>query len=220
MKIKKVFITLLLLHVVIISKAQYLGITGGTTYSTINYDHPVNINKLLPGFHLGVLVEKPLISNGLFLRTGLVVVQKGSSYKGMYYSYGYGGPGSYYVEDDKTKKKLTYIDLPVLLEYKHKIQNIYILGKFGPSFSKGLLGKEIIDSEEDSKIKFDGKDHNKYDFGLNYGVGFEWNKNLQFMITYQIGLANIKVDDIKQRNQVLQFSIAYYFRNLYFVNSL
>ncbi len=220
MKIQKIFIAIMLFFSANLIKAQHIGFTAGTNFSTITYNHSISNNNPLPGVNLGVVYERPMFNDDIYFQTGLIFSQKGSSFKRYYYSGGYAGifgaKYDYYEDYDNIALQLAYIDIPLLIEYKYKIPKIAIIGKFGPSYSFGIFGKESIKYEDDNKIRFDGKDHREFDVGINFALGFEWNQTFQFTVNYQIGLTNIEIDAVQQRNKVMQFSIFYFLNNLYF----
>ena len=226
MKFIKLTITFVLLLVVCNVKSQKIGIVGGLNLSTLSYEPSVHDNTKLVRKHIGVSVEQPAFVEDIFIQTGFILSQKGSGFKEEYYvgynsKYTYPKDGGYIYgysaiknNDGQTKKKLTYIDIPLLIGYKHSFNKVTLLGKIGPVFSLGIKGKETLGPGNESKIKFDGKDHRLFDTSLDLSLGLELFKKFQILVNYQYGITDIEVDAIQQRNRVLQFSLCYFIGNL------
>jgi hypothetical protein len=132
----------------------------------------------------------------------------------------YSAQGAKYTESDgyDGEFKLDYINLPIMAKY-------YVADGFsleaGPQVGFLLSAKDEYTSPEDSGTD-DLKDFVKgIDFGLNFGVGYKLDSGLNFGARYNLGLSNIwdfgsvdpgfGLDDIKNQNSVIQFSVGYFF---------
>lgn len=104
--------------------------------------------------------------------------------------------------------KLDYLTIPLMAKY-------YVADKFSLDFGP-QLGFLLKADAETMGVSVDFKDYVKsFDFGLNLGLGYEFNK---FFINgrYNIGLSNIwdgEFDDgdTKNQNSVIQFGVGYKF---------
>nr|WP_314839892.1 porin family protein [uncultured Flavobacterium sp.] len=107
---------------------------------------------------------------------------------------------------------LSYLNIPVMMKY-------YAAEKFnlevGPQIGFLLSAKTVAkvnsnEAEEDVKDNFES-----VDFGLNFGAGYDFTKNISAGLRYNLGLANIGKteagDDSKITNSVLSLSLAYKF---------
>ncbi|MCQ2191340.1 MAG: PorT family protein [Paludibacteraceae bacterium] len=132
------------------------------------------------GFNVGVRAELP-IANGIYGNTGLILDQKG-------YKMDLGG-------GDETRLNLLYLTLPIHAGYRHEINNdISLFGDFGPYLAFGIAGK--------SKDKYDGKtekydafgdegEYKRFDFGLGFRVGAEYQKKYGISCGFDWGLINV-----------------------------
>jgi opacity protein-like surface antigen len=112
------------------------------------------------------------------------------------------------------KVNLSYINFPVMIKY-------YVADKFnlevGPQigFLTSAESSTYYDVssqavDEDIKDSFES-----VDFGLNFGAGYDFTKNISAGIRYNLGLANISktqsVDNSKIHNNVFSLSLGYKF---------
>jgi len=98
--------------------------------------------------------------------------------------------------------------------------NIPVMAKFFVAESLSLEAGPQIGFLTSAKSKFDGvsvdvKDELKsVDFGLNFGLGYDFTPNVYAGFRYNLGLSNIvdaKGDDDEIKNSVLSLSIGYKF---------
>jgi hypothetical protein len=202
------------------------GITTGLEFSTysINYTDDKLDSKM--GIKLGLLIEYALADN-IFIVPEIVFTQRGIKEKG----------GSDVIDQTDGipyydfSETLNYAQIPVNLMFKFKTGNDSKFSLFtGPYAGIAFSGKErskknieyrVIETVND--IKFGGKNiYNKFDFGLNLGVGFEyadWFIKLQ----YNLGLSNMMnkkfyvsedlkyIDGDSSKNRNIGISIGYLF---------
>lgn len=204
---KKTFSLLLLLFMVFISVAQEgsnaqksgaiagkLGAYGGVNFANIVGDDEEG-NKNLTGFQLGLMYR--LFSKGdlfsLWIEPGYNAI--GAKYEETYAGQTY-----------SSTINLGYIMVPVMARFQ--AQN----GLFGdvgvqPQFLISAKEKSDGDSE-------DIKDYiNGFDFGIPFGVGYEYKMKMGIRAGYYLGLSNLIEDggsDYKAFNR--GFSIRLHFR--------
>ncbi|MCT4601496.1 MAG: PorT family protein [Marinifilum sp.] len=177
--------------------------------------------KINLGLSLGVIAEYEF-NEKLALQSGLLFTQKG--FKEEYKEENYEG------ED---KWKVNYLEVPMNFAYKMNKFQLYA----GPYVAFGISGKyeweetyngetesgdyDIVFGNDSSKEKEDEIMLRGFDYGLNFGVGYQAGSFL-FNAGYSFGLANLKPDDksedsdfdpkdYKISNRVLSFSVAYFF---------
>lgn len=126
------------------------------------------------------------------------------------------------------KMKLNYIELPVLAAFKMPINdNVKFVVNAGPYMAVGLGGKLTGIDDLDFKLfgKEDGLDEaamNRFDFGIQYGIGVELYDHFLISATGQNGFINaynndftsigdwVKTD-LSARNMTFYLSVGYRF---------
>jgi hypothetical protein len=220
------FITMILCVVSVTTFGQLkLGIEGGYNISQFSqkgsnqqYYDLSNIN----GFNVGIVAEEKLRKH-FFLQTGLSFTEKGS--EKITTSYANSGAS--------TTIKLNYLELPLNLVYKLKL-NHSVTALLGAGFygAMGISGTEkgantikdpntgtiVPVSEINNKVKFSNNttqvDNNityvePIDMGYNVLAGLEW-KNFQFKASLNNGFTSIyPTGSTTFHNNVYSFSIAY-----------
>ena len=154
--------------------------------------------KTLTGLAFGVTAEYELKEN-LAFQSGLMFTQKGFKYDG-----------------SDNKIKVTWLEVPMNFAYKMNDFQVYA----GPYVAFGLSGKYEWDDSEGSgseDLDFgnsDSDDLRGFDYGLNFGLGYQTG-NILFNAGYSLGLANLTPNDSdgdwKQSNRVISFSVSYFF---------
>ncbi len=172
------------------------GLKGGLNFSNFGGDDNDNVNKTKIGFHVGGFAQYGLTEN-LALQPELLLSFEGSKAD----------------NDDKTPFSNTYLNIPVMLNYKlGAVQGLYFEGGLQLGF---LLGAKIDgESEFDTgfgtfKVKDSYKSTN---FSLNLGAGYAITENISAGLRYSMGLSSIADDsdaNLKQNN--FQLSLAYKF---------
>lgn len=198
--------------------AQVIGVKGGLSLSdAVMKDDDGDYSdetKMIPGFHVGVILDLPL--NEVFsVETGLMLDTKGTkmdeSDEGMSY---------------ESKIITYYLDIPVTLKATQELQSgMKIYGNVGPYVGYGLSGKDKWEysgegysesGTDDIEWGSGDDDHLKrLDFGITAGAGVVIN-NVIVGVSYDLGLANISSYTdygTKIQNQVLKFSVGYWFGN-------
>lgn len=198
------------------SSAQNIGIVAGFDRSGILSDDTHYTSKGKFGVHLGCLLETSLMIDDIVLQTGLIYTQKGTKYETSYWI------GYDEIKSDG-KKSLNYLDIPLLAGYKHNFEKIGVYAVVGPMFSIALSGKlkaydPFSDSEYESRLKFDGKDHRRIDIGFNIGTGVMIKERFRCGLNLCYGLTNIEAIGIEQSNIVLQLNASYFIADLGLIN--
>lgn len=154
------------------------------------------------GFHIGGLVELKL-SEKFYIQPELLFSQQGT--KGKFSGF----VGSSFSEIENTIK-YDYLNIPVMLKF-------YITKEFsvlaGPQIGFLLTGKSKI-KVDSVEVEVDAKDElNKVDFGCNFGVGYDFTKNIFAEARYNLGFTEIAKEDnvLNGRNEVIQISVGYKF---------
>jgi hypothetical protein len=161
------------------------------------------------GFHVGGFMQYKL-SEKFALQPELLFSTQGAKYQGS-------GALSGYVISVESNYKLAYLNLPVMAKY-------YVSNKFsfeaGPQigfllsaknefdYSGTLLGEPISDSGE-IDIK---DDFNSFDFGINFGAGYDFNDKISLGLRYNLGLSDVSDYYYLDKNSLIQLSLGYKFK--------
>lgn len=177
------------------------GVKGGLNLASMTVKgNGVSLDtKMIAGFHLGVIMEKEF-GEGLYLQPGFFFSTKGTDYHQGGFDYGF---------------NTTYLELPVNLGYKVRLNRSKLLLAGGPYFAYGVGGK-IEDRGETKDIEWgsdDKSDIKPFEAGLNLSIGLEIQK-IQFTLQYGFGLNNIANagdTDLTVKNKAFGISAAYIF---------
>lgn len=194
-----------------VSNAQEIkfGAKVGLNISSLNGD--LQNAKSLIGAHLGAFAEIKITDKFAFQPELLYSMQGAKT------EFSESEPGYSYTSEDNWK--LGYLNLPLMAKY-FATEKLFI--EAGPQI--GFLMSAKNDYKETETIMgdtdtFSGdvdiKDTVKsIDFGLNFGLGYEFTDNVFASARYNVGLSNINDingDDSKINNGVIQFSFGYKF---------
>ena len=181
------------------------GIKGGLNLATFSGDTDGLDLKSKAGVNIGGFVEVKL-SDKVSLQPELLYSMQGTKIDQFELN---DGNQTFLVD---ANINMSYINVPIMLKY-------YAAEKFnlevGPQVGFLLSAKTVAkangnEAEEDTKDNF-----KSVDFGLNFGTGYDFTKNISAGFRYNLGLANIAKteagDDSKISNSVLSFSLAYKF---------
>ena len=177
------------------------GVKGGVNFATLTGDAEDVSMKV--GFNVGGFVEIK-VSDKFSVQPELLYSTQGarteiSEFDGFNFD---------------AKVNLGYLNIPIMARY-------YVANKFsleaGPQvgFLLSAKGKaEVMEggvttsAEEDIKDEFES-----IDFGVNFGAGYDFTKNLSANVRYNFGLTNIAKDsgNDKANNSVLSLSLGYKF---------
>jgi hypothetical protein len=184
----------------------------------------------LIGFHVGAVVDIG-INEFFYIQPGVLLTSKGGETNSEYKS----RSGTSY-EKDENKMTIApyYIDIPIMLSLKGKLNdNLALKAQAGPYIGFGLFGKMEneykeeyngdIDSEK-SKVKdvfsptdaekkeggFEG--FNRFNAGIGFGGGIEFN-GLYLGLSYNYGLTNLykEKDSSELYERTLGITLGYNF---------
>ena len=185
---KKILTTLCLLGFISLSSAQEssttgarFGVKGGVNFTNLYVDN-VDDTNMLTSFNAGFFVELP-ITQGIAIVPELNFSRKGSEVQ-----------NTILTETYKSKFKLSYLEMPVLLKL-NLVPNFNLHA--GPYVAYLLNAKtDVVDENGDrvESFEYDTDDFNKLDYGLSAGLGFDFN-NFGIGARYNYGLSEINKDN-------------------------
>lgn len=194
-----------------VSQAQEIkyGAKVGLNIASISGD--VENNKSLIGAHLGAFVEIKLADKFAFQPELLYSMQ------GTKIEYSESVPD--YAYSYKEKNKLGYLNVPLMAKY-FATEKFFV--EAGPQVGFLISAKSDFEESEtfmgetdsfsgDVDIKSNLK---SVDFGLNFGLGYEFTSQFFASARYNFGLSNINNvsgSSADLKNGVLQFSLGYKF---------
>lgn len=197
---KRITTTIIGLSLVAFSSAQInLGIRTGLTLATqdrVNHeDYYEQTTKGKAKIHFGAFADFR-ISDKLFAQPAIIVTGKGASHKSSY-------------NGVVSELKMTYIDLPLNIVYKHPVAFGKLYGGLGPVIGFATSGKFLQNGK--SKDMFgDGSDFNRLDAGFDIIGGVELANGLTGGVSYQANFVDIYSHKAaKIRNRTFNISIGY-----------
>jgi hypothetical protein len=209
-----------------------VGVKGGWNLSSISVDNDGSVDKdrSLSGYHIGAIVDFPLIKNVLSFQPGAFYTTKGAKLTSG------DKDNDATVPYVKYTTRPQYIEVPVNFIGKIPVgENARLFAGVGPYFAFGVAGKNKVSStlagvttSSESDIKWDDdtpfndgdpdrglNKYKRFDWGGNVQVGAEFNK---FLLSAQYGLGFGKInsggDDSrneKNKNRVFAVSVGYLF---------
>jgi opacity protein-like surface antigen len=210
---KKIFLTLVLCSFVVGMFAQdaRLGVTAGLNVSNeVSKSGSISLETdWKAGFQVGVLLDYALTSN-LSLVPEFLFSQRGGALKSELDSSLGGGK----ITQTET---LNYLQLPINLAYKFDLGNEQKLFPFaGVYLGYAMSGTQKIKSGNISNsedVKFGSKENesNAFDYGLNFGVGYQYSRII-FRLQYNLGIANMSnVNNTTATNKNFAVTAGYMF---------
>lgn len=190
-----------------------LGMFALAGFSQVKWDARVGMNfsnvtkadntKALPGFQLGVGMDYGFSENWS-LQSGLMISSKG-------YKYDY--KDEYYNESHKARP--IYLDIPILAAYKFNISdNTKFVINAGPYLAIGLGGKVKYDGVDESDKVFGDDGWNRFDLGIQYGIGLEISDHYLVNLTGQNGFIcpwDTEDGEDKPKNMTFSIGVGYRF---------
>jgi len=178
-----------------------IGITAGLNVSNITRD--IGDNNFKAGFQAGVVADFG-ITDKFCIIPELLFSQRGANY----------GHSSFITT-------LNYLQLPINAAYKldvGKSSKVFVFA--GTYFGYGLSGNNkvaIIEfgqkDNHSEKVTFGSNENDvkAFDFGINVGVGYTYEK-VFFKLQWNLGLMNLSnVSGISGRNTNIAVSVGYFF---------
>jgi opacity protein-like surface antigen len=207
---KKIILSSLFFLAVSLTYAQKakFGIKGGLNSSNFSGDTDDTDFKSRFGFNLGAFASIKL-SKKITLQPEILYSTQGAKASNV----------TMIIYDDilmngDIKVDLSYINVPVMVKY-------YVADKFnlevGPQI--GFLASAESSTQYNGYSETVNKDikdsFESVDFGLNFGAGYDFTKNVSAGVRYNLGLSNIlkteQGDNSKSQNSVFSLSVGYKF---------
>ncbi|AFL82071.1 hypothetical protein Aeqsu_2618 [Aequorivita sublithincola DSM 14238] len=191
-----------------------IGFKGGVNIASIGGDYVDGLDPLV-GFHLGGLVEIPLMGK-FAIQPELLYSSQGAKY-GNYLGIDLG--------DYEEKLLLSYINVPIMAKY-YIIEGLSV--ELGPQIGV-LVSSKYKGKDEDGDFEVDNKDaFNSLDVAIGIGASYRLNNGLFFSLRFNKGITKINQDSefelydgedpipgfdysYKQHNNVFQVSAGYSF---------
>lgn len=169
-----------------------LGAKAGVNFSNIT-DSDMDSKT---GFHVGVLAEA-FLSERFSIQPEILYSTQGAEIKN---------------DNSSLKVDLEYINVPIMAKY-------YVADGFniqaGPQFgfiTKAETKGELLGVTATGDVKDDTE---SFDFGVNFGLGYELPAGLFFDARYNLGLSKINKESVSWiedgKNSVFQISVGYKF---------
>jgi len=186
---KKIFLTgILSILFVGFSFAQTkIGVTAGLNVSSYSGDVSDAVN-FKAGFQAGLVMDLG-ISKSFSVIPELLFSQRGAKYK-----------------DINISETLNYLQIPINAAYKLDAgygSNVIIFA--GPYFGYGISGSDGVKfGSKPSELK-------PFDFGIDFGIGYEYEK-IFFKLQCNPGFLNMSnVDNLSARNMNIAITVGYFF---------
>ena len=199
MKRNLLFLALLFSVTTFAQTATRFGIKAGLSNSTIKGETATQLNSLIDkaggmvttqnrnGFYAGVYASIPL-DETISLQPGINYVQRGYTLKGDLDIKGIGFLGA----NAKAQLQTDYIEIPLLVKLNLDKFEVFAgpqvgyLMKANVKTSAGIFGVNLLNKDFDVSNQF-----NKWDAGLNFGIGYKITNNIDVSAAYDFGLTKV-----------------------------
>ena len=199
---KKVTLICLFLVSATINFAQSqigLQIGGDLSYQRNSVSQAQKNSSKLGGFVIGAVSDIKLQNNWYF-RPEFNYIQKGFVVKGT---------------ENEVRGSLYYLEVPMNLTYNMKTSLGKVFIGAGPSLGYGVYGK-VTEAGNTFYARFDGRNegyhYKRFDFGLNFILGYQFNSGSFFSAGYNNGLTDVDTnigDNSELRNKYFFLKIGY-----------
>lgn len=178
------------------------GITAGVNFANMSFsaDGGSYSPDSRTAFNVGLTVDFPILES-LYIKSGLLYSSKG-----------------YKIEDDDETYTASpaYLEIPILASYRYNFSDAAQLQfNVGPYVAYGIGGKYKYESDyydEERETDFFDDDTNKFDLGLQFGLGLTISQHFNIGVSYQLGLTNVFDEDgIDVKNRNLMINLGYTF---------
>ncbi len=199
------FISIITFGISNAQKAKF-GIKGGLNIANLSVsgDSANPTTSPIIGFHVGALLEVKL-SDKIALQPELLYSTQGTKFSLQL-------PIEENPVNVDAQIDFGYINLPLILKYY--ASNDFCL-EAGPQVGFLTSAEATAKVSGRSATEDVKKLFNTNDFGLNFGLGYNFNSNLFIQGRYNLGLSNIGKteagDNSKTKNSVFSFSLGYKF---------
>ena len=173
------------------------GISGNLVASATSGPFSGESQDAILGYFAGVGTTIPL-SSKLAARSELRFTRKGSKTE--------------INANASNTTRLSYIDVPLQLEYRIK-PKWSILGGLQPSILLGANMKSEVNGESSSRSVKDF--YRTFDLAGTVGLGYDFNKNIGIRLGYDLGLLNVEeqADFQKVYNRSIRLGVQYTLKN-------
>jgi hypothetical protein len=204
---KLYFLCLIFLGLNISAKAQYYTVQGGLNIATTSNDFTIHrFEELVICPHIYIYQVTELTKTFDFL-IGLGINTKGTKFN-----------FNWYGEKENTYAYLNYLEMPLLVKFRHPINERYsIFGEFGPSlgFLTSSFYHRVYENSNgekfrDNNFEFYDDDYNLLELSFNIGIGLEY-KSYIFAIRGGLGITKFEKQN-SDRNQIFALSFGYKFK--------
>jgi len=184
------------------AKSQTTRLTAGFALSNMSekFDGSRESGSFSPGATAGLEVDFP-IGEIVFFRTGIQYVMKG-----------FQESGDIFGEEIKAILRIHYLDVPLVFKVVGNTGNISVFGEAGGYFGIGIAAKAIgklNGNKESEKVDFGDEGLSRFDAGLQFGGGVEFNRFL-VGLEFKLGLLDVSNTEssdyaLQNRNLILKF---------------
>ncbi len=217
---KKVFLTAIAVLGFMTTQAQEVrfGAKAGLNMASIdsNDDEGIDLSSRI-GLHIGAFAEI-MLSDKFAFQPELLYSTQGSKYD---YSQTDSGFGYEIVSTNEGVTKLDYINIPLMAKY-FATEKFFI--EAGPQVGFVINKTAEVDysivttfggtsTTQSGSESSDLEDVSSLDFGLNFGLGYDFTENIFASARYNLGLGNVYdgEGDYEQKNRVFSVSLGYKF---------
>lgn len=204
MIIKKIILFALFICLFIVpSQAQKLGIRAGANINTPSIDYNGMNAKSRVGFNIGVTSGFNLPLGGLSINTGLLFSQQSF---GLKQDLGNNRGITYYFKTNNLE-----VPLNIRKEFDFFVVKQFI--QIGPYASYSLSGR-VKDGGDSHKMSFKSNS-DRFDIGLNIGIGCDLPLNFEVLLNYGFGFTESKIalgeETLSKKNRNWLLSFGYHF---------
>lgn len=199
MKKNLLFIALLISSASFAQKTTTFGVKAGLSNSTIKGETATQLTDLIDktggmiktqnrnGFYAGVYASIPL-DETISIQPGINYVQRGYTLNGDLNIKGLGFLGT----NAKAQLQTDYIEVPLLVKVNLDKFEVFAGPQVGylmnanVKTTAGLLGINLLNKDFDVSNQF-----NKWDAGVNFGLGYKITDNIDVSAAYDFGLTKV-----------------------------
>jgi len=202
---KKVILVLVFVLSVVTANAQKFGVTAGLNASNevnsfsiknVSYDWKI-------GFQAGAFMDFAIITPRLSVIPELLFTQRGTKIN---------------IKDfDTINETFYYVQLPVNFAYKFDLGNEQSLFPFAGAYIGhamcGTAKSKQGNGNTNKRFGSSNQEYKRIDWGLNFGVGYQYTGNIVFKLQYNPGLQNFsRQSGYTTKNTNIAVTVGYFFK--------
>lgn len=184
-----------------VSAQSYLkyGVRGSVGLTNLTEVH--NGSESRTGLQISGVIGIPIDANEQFIFQPEITLS------------GQGERSVYKTPDGNVDQKIffTFINVPLNLKaYLFNLESNFFV-EFGP-FIGFKIGENV--TEFNYAVETDSETYNSFDFGVGAGVGYSFNRKLEFTVRYSLGLTDMVENDFSgktNQSSNLNFGLTYFF---------